>query len=39
MEKKRVKILYRVSTKKQLYGDDIPMQEKANRECVKQHPD
>lgn len=39
MEKKRVKCLYRVSTRKQMEQNDIPMQREACWEFAKQHPD
>ena len=39
MEKKRVKCLYRVSTKKQVENDDIPMQRQYFRDFATQHPD
>lgn len=38
-KKKRVKCLYRVSTKKQVEQDDIPMQRQACRAFAAQHPD
>lgn len=38
MEKKRVKCLYRVSTKKQVEQNDIPMQREACRAFAAQHP-
>ena len=39
VEKKRVKCLYRVSTKKQVENDDIPMQRQYCRDFAAQHPD
>ena len=38
-KKKRVKCLYRVSTLKQVEGDDIPMQRGASRNFAALHPD